>query len=161
MYGARHKPSPALATLLMGIVLAASGCAGLLRGPEATVQEPLSPEAVRVIDSALYALKERLAGVRTYDFPEQIVFLYGSPSRIRHKLERGSHFDVRRPGEKAVLYTMYTYDLYDLAVRENSELAAHSPEAIYSRVPLAGLSPQLYFVFIDARLYTVSNHEFF
>ena len=161
MYGAVGEPSRAVAALLVGIVLGALGCADLPRGPEAAMQGPLSPEAVRVIDTALHALKERLARVHTDDFPEQIVFLYGSPSRIRHKLEKGSHFDIRRPAAKAILYTMYIYDLYDLAVRENSEVAAFPPQAIYSRVPPASLSLQLYFVFIDGRLYTVSSHEFF
>ena len=161
MSGSAVKSCQALAVLFVGVLLAVAGCASVATAPEPTLQEPIDPEVISAIDGALQSLNERMAEVHTEDFPEQIVFLYGPPSRIRHKIEKGYRFESRRPATKEVLFTMYIYDLYDLAVRADPELAAHPRQAIYDRAPLAGLSPQLYFVFVEGRLYTISSHEFF
>lgn len=150
-----------LAIVTAGGVLAFIGCAAGPPESEVALRSPLSPEAESEIDSAIQSLKEQLARVRTNDFPEQIVFLLGSPSRIRHKLEQDSPFYIHRSAAKVVLFTSYIYDVYDVAVRWNAQLAAYSRDAVYSRAAQAGVSPLVYFVFIDGRLFTISDHEFF
>jgi len=151
----------AVAILAAGVAHSSFGCAGAPPGQNATVQERIHPQAERSIDSALQFLRERLNRARTNDFPEQVVSLYGPPSRIRQKIEKGSHLDTQVPAAKEVIFTMYIYDLYDLATRVEPELAAQPREAVYARASLAGLAPELYFVFINGRLYAVSDHEFF
>lgn len=161
MSGSAVKSCRALAALFAGVLLAVPSCASVATAPKTTMQGPIDPEVISAIDGALQSLNKRMAEVHTEDFPEQVVFLYGPPSRIRHKIEKGSRFDSRRPATEEVVFTMYIYDLYDLAVRADPKLAAHPREAIYDRAPLAGLSPQLYFVFVEGRLHTISSHEFF
>jgi len=151
----------AVAVLAAGVAHSSFGCAGAPSGRNATMEQRIGPEVGRSIDSALQSLGERLGRVRSNDFPEQVVSLYGPPSRIRHKIEKGSLLDIQVPLAREVIFTMYIYDLYELAARVEPELAAQPREAVYARASMAGLAPELHFVFINARLYAVSDHEFF